>query len=384
MIRYLLAFLLINTHLEAAPFTFSYGGQLSDTKGPIAGPVKIELKFYRASTGGDAIPVSPCIFENVPLQDGVFSIDVSQLTAEELSTVFNGIDQTYVEVIDRTNNVTYPRQKAGAVPFALKVPVDGSSVTYNAAGQLTVSSIPSSAISGLGNSAGLNTGTSAGNLVKLDSNAKLPAIDGSQITNISASNITSSVSVSNGGTGSTSLTANSVLLGNNTSALQTVAPGTSGNILTSNGTTWTSTAPAATAWATPGTIGATSPNTGAFTTLTTTGNVGIGTTNPTSTLDINGSVSQKVVDAGSSTSIDFSTGNYQFTSSDCSSFTLSGMNKGVYTLVVKGINQGTCSFTHSGRVFRSINTLVSYTGFHSIFTFLDTGSDVYISASFGY
>jgi hypothetical protein len=34
-------------------------------------------------------------------------------------------------------------------------------------------------------------------------------------------------------------------LGNGTSALQVVAPGTSGNVLTSNGTTWQSTAPAA-------------------------------------------------------------------------------------------------------------------------------------------
>ena len=48
--------------------------------------------------------------------------------------------------------------------------------------------------------------------------------------------------VANGGTGATSLTANNVLLGNGTSALQVVAPGTSGNVLTSNGTTWSSTA----------------------------------------------------------------------------------------------------------------------------------------------
>ena len=51
------------------------------------------------------------------------------------------------------------------------------------------------------------------------------------------------VPVPNGGTGLTTLTANNVLLGNGTSALQTVAPGTSGNVLTSNGTTWTSAAP---------------------------------------------------------------------------------------------------------------------------------------------
>lgn len=51
--------------------------------------------------------------------------------------------------------------------------------------------------------------------------------------------------VANGGTGATSLTANNVILGNGTSAVQVVAPGTAGNVLTSNGTTWQSTAPAA-------------------------------------------------------------------------------------------------------------------------------------------
>lgn len=55
---------------------------------------------------------------------------------------------------------------------------------------------------------------------------------------------TGTLPVSSGGTGATSLTANNVLLGNGTSAPQTVAPGTSGNVLTSNGTTWTSAAAA--------------------------------------------------------------------------------------------------------------------------------------------
>ena len=54
--------------------------------------------------------------------------------------------------------------------------------------------------------------------------------------------VTGTLPVANGGTGATSLTANNVLLGNGTSAVQTVAPGTSGNVLTSDGTTWASTA----------------------------------------------------------------------------------------------------------------------------------------------
>jgi hypothetical protein len=51
--------------------------------------------------------------------------------------------------------------------------------------------------------------------------------------------------VANGGTGASSLTANNVILGNGTSAVQVVAPSTAGNVLTSNGSTWQSTTPAA-------------------------------------------------------------------------------------------------------------------------------------------
>lgn len=59
-----------------------------------------------------------------------------------------------------------------------------------------------------------------------------------------ATNVTGTLPVANGGTGAATLTANNVLLGNGTSAILEVAPSTSGNILTSNGTTWESTAPA--------------------------------------------------------------------------------------------------------------------------------------------
>ena len=53
-------------------------------------------------------------------------------------------------------------------------------------------------------------------------------------------NVTGTLPVANGGTGAATLTANNVMLGNGTSAVQFVAPGASGNALVSNGTTWTS------------------------------------------------------------------------------------------------------------------------------------------------
>ena len=60
----------------------------------------------------------------------------------------------------------------------------------------------------------------------------------SDITSITG--LTTPLAVSQGGIGAATLTANSVVLGNGTSAVQTVAPSTAGNVLTSNGTTWTS------------------------------------------------------------------------------------------------------------------------------------------------
>lgn len=91
--------------------------------------------------------------------------------------------------------------------------------------------------------------TVGGNLVVSGSTSAVTAT----ITNVVSSNATitggsitgiTDILVADGGTGRSSLTANNVLLGNGTSPVEFVAPGTTGNILTSNGTTWASAAPA--------------------------------------------------------------------------------------------------------------------------------------------
>ena len=78
-------------------------------------------------------------------------------------------------------------------------------------------------------------------------NINLPGVNeaGTQNTSGTAGNVSGTVVVANGGTGLTTLTANSVIVGNGTSTVNFVAPGTTGNVLTSNGTTWASAAPAA-------------------------------------------------------------------------------------------------------------------------------------------
>jgi hypothetical protein len=66
--------------------------------------------------------------------------------------------------------------------------------------------------------------------------------DGTNFIAASAAFVNGAVlGVSGGGTGLSTLTANNVILGNGTSSPTFVAPGTTGNVLASNGTTWAST-----------------------------------------------------------------------------------------------------------------------------------------------
>ena len=62
--------------------------------------------------------------------------------------------------------------------------VGSSPITSNGNITLAINSIANTKITGLGTSSTLDVGTSANNVVQLDGTAKLPAVDGSQLTNI--------------------------------------------------------------------------------------------------------------------------------------------------------------------------------------------------------
>jgi hypothetical protein len=64
--------------------------------------------------------------------------------------------------------------------------VANSPITSSGTITLAVNSIANTKITGLGTASTLNVGTSANNVVQLDGSAKLPAVDGSQLTNIDA------------------------------------------------------------------------------------------------------------------------------------------------------------------------------------------------------
>ena len=90
----------------------------------------------------------------------------------------------------------------------------------------------------------------------LDATTYANAGANSNITSLTG--LTTALTVASGGTGANTLTANAVLLGNGTGAIQTVAPGISGNVLVSNGSTWVSQAAPASGVSTIGSISATS------------------------------------------------------------------------------------------------------------------------------
>ena len=96
---------------------------------------------------------------------GVSNITYTQVTPANVGTV------TSVGIAD-----------SGSSEFT----VANSPITSSGTITLEVNAIDNSKITGLGTAATLNVGTSANNVVQLDGSAKLPAVDGSQLTNIDA------------------------------------------------------------------------------------------------------------------------------------------------------------------------------------------------------
>jgi len=111
-------------------------------------------------------------------------------------------------------------------------------MAYSAPSTRTTGTLITAAIwnVGVGNEIAINAGA-----VAIASQATGDVIVASSATQLGR---TPNISVAQGGTGVATLTANSLLLGAGTSDVTFAAPGTSGNVLTSNGTVWASAAAA--------------------------------------------------------------------------------------------------------------------------------------------
>jgi hypothetical protein len=114
--------------------------------------------------------------------------------------------------------------------------------------------------------------------------------------------------------------------------------------------------------------------------------VGIGTSNPTSTLEVNGSATNTAAfNSGSATAILFNNSNLAYTSASPTAFFLQGIKDGgTYTLAVQGTTSGTASFTAVGFTFKSINNGTTIAGKDTLYTFVVMGTTVYVYMATGF
>ncbi len=178
-------------------------------------------------------------------QDGLspMSGDVAIRTDESKTYVYDG--SSWVELQNPTDAVTSVNGQTGVVSLTTAEVSSSSDKNYVTDGQLTILGNTSgtntgdqdisgiatnaaeiaanttnittntNAISGLGTASGEDIGTGAGNVIQLDGSGRLPAVDGSQLTNLPSSPVTSV----NGETGDVSLSSSEIGYDNATSGL---------------------------------------------------------------------------------------------------------------------------------------------------------------------
>jgi len=218
---------------EVGASTDTWGGKINDNLDDID-------DVFKSDGTGTSVGLNVGVGKTLKV-DGTLSGSAvgSFLTANNTATLTN-------KTINAANNTVTNVSLSTGVTGTLPVANGGTGRATLSAGSLV-----------------LGNGTSAVNFLTGSSVGQVPQWNGTTwttaalpsggVSNVTASapiassggstpniSLTGTVAVGNGGTGRTSLTANNVVLGNGTSAVNFVAPGTSGNVLTSNGTTWVS------------------------------------------------------------------------------------------------------------------------------------------------
>ena len=191
------------------------------------------------------------------------------------------------------------------------------------------------------------------------------------LTNATISSVSTPITAAQGGTGQTSLTANNVVIGNGTGTVTFVAPGTSGNVLSSNGTNWVSTAAASSGF--PITIGNTSV--AASSTTTAVGNLTLNL--PTVTNYV-----ETLYSATGNTTVSLSNGTIQkITTSGSTTITLpSSVSGKSFTIIVSYAAADSLTWAGGSTLKWAGSTTptpTSATGKIDIFSFFQDGTNTY-------
>lgn len=127
-------------------------------------------------------------------------------------------------------------------------------------------------------------------------------------------------------------------------------------------------------------------------TILSSGNVGIGTTAPRATFDVQGTITGSAAVSNSTSTIDFSTSNKQYTAQNCASFNLHNLKDGGdYVFVVQGTTSATCSFTAYSDAGVTALTVhlppdhgATTASKHTIYNMMVVGTHLYIAWTPGY
>ncbi|MEA9357687.1 hypothetical protein SHI21_15765 [Bacteriovorax sp. PP10] len=122
------------------------------------------------------------------------------------------------------------------------------------------------------------------------------------------------------------------------------------------------------------------------------GKVGIGITTPTSALQVNGTIVGKASVLNATATIDFSTGNQQYTASSCGTFNLNNLKDGgSYAFAIQGSTAALCSFNAFSdvgvtplTVHMPTNHGLSTASTHTLYNYMVMGTHVYVSWVPGY
>jgi len=223
-----------------------------------------DLRLKEIATGDESGTWGTSTNTNLSLIADAFSLGTKQMAADADETftmpdaVADGTRSLYLKItsavsLSATRTVTLAPNTVSKV-WIIENATTGSQIITIKQGSGATVNVPNGSklmvvTDGAGAGAAVinaNPTTTSGTVTSVDVSGGTTGLttSGGPVTGSGTITLAGTLAVANGGTGATTLTANNVILGNGTSAPLFVAPGSSGNVLTSNGTTWQSTAPA--------------------------------------------------------------------------------------------------------------------------------------------